>query len=95
MAMSPYASTEWRANGACTSADPDLFFPISDRGAAAAQIAQARRICADCTVRSRCLGFAMEAREPEGIWGGTTPDERIRAWREQDAQQPQARGSAA
>lgn len=93
--MRPYASTQWRAAGACASADPDLFFPISYRGVALAQIAQARRVCADCPVRSRCLGFAMETREPEGIWGGTTPGERASARREQAAQQPQARGSAA
>jgi WhiB family redox-sensing transcriptional regulator len=93
--MSPYASTQWRAAGACASADPDLFYPISYRGAALAQIAQARRICADCPVRSRCLGFAMETREPEGIWGGTTPAERTRARRRETEQQRQTRRSAA
>lgn len=93
--MSPYASTQWLASGACASADPDLFYPISYHGAAVAQVAQARRICAGCPVRSRCLGFALETREPEGIWGGTTPAERARARREGTARQRRSRGSAA
>jgi WhiB family redox-sensing transcriptional regulator len=61
------------------SADPDLFFPISTGGKAVAQIAQARRICAGCQVRRQCLDFALEIRELEGIWGGTTLEEREHA----------------
>lgn len=93
--MSSYATADWRAAGACASTAPDLFFPVSDRGAALRQTAQALRICAGCQVRSRCLDFAMETREAEGIWGGTTPDERIRARRKQAAQRRQARAAAA
>jgi WhiB family transcriptional regulator, redox-sensing transcriptional regulator len=71
----------WRAAGACTSADPDLFFPVSATGIAAAQADQACRICAGCQVRRQCLDFAMEHGETEGIWGGTTPEERARVRR--------------
>jgi transcription factor WhiB len=46
MAMTKYAQAGWREAGACASADPDLFFPISTAGKAAAQIARARRVCA-------------------------------------------------
>ena len=64
-----------RAARAC-HADPDLFFPISATAAAAPQIARAKAICAGCPVRSACLGFAMAHRDLQGIWGGTTDEER-------------------
>ena len=73
---------DWRGDGACRTADPDLFFPIAvGTSVAAQQIARAQRICAGCTVRQQCLDFAMRTREPAGIWGGTTPEERLRVHR--------------
>ena len=78
--MIEYA-TDWRAAGACRTADPDLFFPVAIGAAASPQVNQALRICGDCPVKQACLEFAMRTREPAGIWGGTTPEERIRARR--------------
>ncbi len=73
-------ATGWRAAGACLSADPDLFFPIAiGTTAAVKQVSKAQRICAGCRVRQQCLDFAMRTGEANGIWGGTTPEERIRA----------------
>jgi WhiB family redox-sensing transcriptional regulator len=69
---------EWRAAGACRSADPEIFFPVSGRGTSTGQIAQAKRICASCEVRQLCLDFAMRNGERDGIWGGTTPEDRTR-----------------
>jgi WhiB family redox-sensing transcriptional regulator len=83
--MTEYAPARWRAAGACVSADPDLFFPISATGKAVAQIAEAQRICGRCQVRRQCLDFAMDTGATAGIWGGTTPEERIRARREKTA----------
>lgn len=60
---------EWRAAGACLSADPDLFFPIATSVVARNQIARAQRICAGCRVRQQCLDFAMRTGEFHGIWG--------------------------
>ena len=80
-AVTGFAAAGWRAAGACVSADPDLFFPVSGTGKGAAQAARACQICAGCPVRRQCLEFALETGEMEGIWGGTTPDERIRARR--------------
>ncbi len=79
--MTDYA-TDWRAAGACLSADPDLFFPIAAGAVAGRQIIEARRICAGCRVRQQCLDFAMRTGETHGIWGGTTPEERIAARRQ-------------
>jgi len=68
----------WRAAGACLSADPDLFFPISSSGPAERQIARAKTICAGCRVRRECLEFAITHDQVHGIWGGTTPEDRQR-----------------
>jgi WhiB family redox-sensing transcriptional regulator len=73
------------------TADPELFFPISPGGASARQVAQAQQICAACHVRLQCLEFALRGNEVEGIWGGTTPQERIRARREELARRKRER----
>lgn len=78
--MIEYA-TEWRAASACLNTDPDVFFPVAVGSAASKQVARAMRICASCTVRQQCLDFAMRSGEKDGIWGGTTPEERVRARR--------------
>ncbi len=70
--------TNWRSAGACLSADPDLFFPISTSGPAQQQIARAKMICAGCGVRQECLQFAMSHDQLYGIWGGTTAEDRQR-----------------
>ena len=60
----------WRSRGACVSADPDLFFPISSSGAGRHQEARAKAVCAQCTVRVECLDFAVASRQVHGVWGG-------------------------
>jgi WhiB family redox-sensing transcriptional regulator len=66
----------WRSAAACRSADPELFFPISDSGKSLKQIAKAKAICAGCPVRRECLTFALRTQQVYGIWGGTTEKER-------------------
>ena len=73
-----YEQQDWRKQGACLSADPDLFFPVSSRGVSATQIDRAKSVCASCPVRARCLDFALSTQQQFGIWGGTTEDERKR-----------------
>jgi WhiB family transcriptional regulator, redox-sensing transcriptional regulator len=89
--MTSYAPHDWRGAGACVSADPDLFFPISPEGKGAGQIARALRICGGCGVRRECLEFALRTREAEGIWGGTTPEERARTRRDDAARRHRER----
>jgi WhiB family redox-sensing transcriptional regulator len=72
------SATNWRSAGACLSADPDLFFPISTTGPAQEQIARAKMICAGCAVRQECLEFAVTHDPLYGIWGGTTAEDRQR-----------------
>jgi WhiB family redox-sensing transcriptional regulator len=35
-------------------------------------------VCACCTVREECLQYALDNNETLGIWGGTTPAQRLR-----------------
>jgi len=87
---------DWRAASACLHADPDLFFPISAIGPAVEQIALAKAICAGCAVRGKCLEFARKQDQLQGIWGGTTAEERLRARRrEQRAARARAKSAAA
>ena len=69
-------SLSWSERAACQDAPPDLFFPVSDFGAATAQINEAKWICGRCPVRADCLRHALSRGEASGIWGGTTELER-------------------
>ena len=66
----------WREDAACRDADPELFFPIGTTGAALRQIGEAKRICHACPVRTHCLAWALVNGVTDGVWGGTTPNER-------------------
>jgi WhiB family redox-sensing transcriptional regulator len=70
------ASANWRDDAACRAADPDLFFPISTTGPALRQIAKAKRICRTCPAQTQCLAWALGNGVTDGVWGGTTEDER-------------------
>lgn len=80
--------TEWRSLGACVTADPDLFFPISSAGPALHQISQAKAVCAGCPVQRECLSFALETRQVHGVWGGKSAEERQLLRRQQPAAKP-------
>jgi WhiB family redox-sensing transcriptional regulator len=69
-------AAEWRSLGACLTADPDLFFPISSIGPGKAQTARAKVICRTCRVQQQCLSFALETDQAYGVWGGVDPQER-------------------
>jgi len=84
---------EWRSASACRQANPDLFFPIATASIGRAeQTAKAKAMCARCPVRSQCLEFAQVNDLNYGIWGGTTPEDRVRIRRrEQRAARARAR----
>ncbi|MFF8481933.1 WhiB family transcriptional regulator [Streptomyces antibioticus] len=73
------ADTSWQARGACHGMDVEdaaVFFPLPRDHEA---IAEAKKLCGWCPVRSECLDFALENVLKEGIWGGLTEAER-RPW---------------
>ncbi|MET0467786.1 MAG: WhiB family transcriptional regulator [Aeromicrobium sp.] len=69
---------EWQYDGACREADPETFFsPDAERGPRRrAREAAAKALCAVCPVVQECLQHALTVREPYGVWGGLTINER-------------------
>ena len=66
----------WMTRAACRAKDPELFFPISENGPGAVQVAEAKAVCRGCPVREFCLDYAVTTGQEAGIWGGLTPAER-------------------
>jgi len=73
-------SYEWQKDGACVGQGSELFFhPWHDTPSSrAAREKKAKAICAGCVVKTRCLEWSLEVREPYGVWGGVGEDERRR-----------------
>ena len=69
----------WMPNAACRTADPEDFFgPDGERiTSRERREKQARKTCATCPVSRQCLGYAVATKQGAGIWGGTSPEERI------------------
>ncbi len=69
---------DWQLQGACRSADPTLFFhPEGERGPMrSARETAAKAVCATCPVLAACARHALAVREPYGVWGALSEDER-------------------
>ncbi|WP_236737327.1 WhiB family transcriptional regulator [Mycolicibacterium llatzerense] len=72
------AAWDWQLHARCRGLPAEVFYTgDDDRGARRiAHEEHAKQICHHCPVLRDCLGHAMEAGEPYGIWGATTPKER-------------------
>jgi WhiB family redox-sensing transcriptional regulator len=68
-------ATAWMSLGACQGEDPELFFPIATPGTARDQMTAAKAVCRRCSVQGTCLSYAVSTAQ-DGIWGGTTSEER-------------------
>ena len=71
----------WRIHAACRGENPELFFPDTDghrhyTRETRALTAQARALCARCSVCADCLAYALAVDLRYGIWGGLTSGER-------------------
>ena len=69
---------DWQAAGSCRGMDSDAFFhPPQERAKGRRRrISAAKAVCKACPVIQQCLDHALETREPYGIWGGLSEDER-------------------
>jgi WhiB family transcriptional regulator, redox-sensing transcriptional regulator len=67
---------EWSNRAACLTAEPEQFFPVGAGGAAAWETAAAKAICGTCSVVTQCRDYALETRQPFGVWGGLDEEER-------------------
>lgn len=77
----------WQHRGACRGPQAVVFFPPPQFERKVDRNERERRaklICAECPVTGECLEYAIQIREPHGIWGGLNEAER-RAMFEPDA----------
>ena len=69
----------WQPVALCRGNHSHLFFPPSTaerKDERERREERAKSICGVCPVNMQCLDYAMEIREPYGIWGGLTESER-------------------
>jgi WhiB family redox-sensing transcriptional regulator len=68
----------WQSQAACQGMDTTSFFhPPRERGKTRRdRVAAAKRICHQCPVIAQCLEHALRVREPYGVWGGRSEEER-------------------
>lgn len=74
---------DWQMESACRGEDPSVFFhPEGERGEArAARERAAKAICAGCPVLAECATHALAVREPYGVWGGMSEEDREAIYR--------------
>lgn len=61
----------WQKDALCSQTDPEAFFPTKG-----GSTKDAKKICASCDVRVRCLEYALANKEDLGVWGGLSEAER-------------------
>jgi WhiB family redox-sensing transcriptional regulator len=69
----------WQVKGLCRGNHSYLFFPpstVERKDDRERREIKAKAICSVCPVEEACLEFAVEIKEPYGIWGGLTETER-------------------
>jgi WhiB family redox-sensing transcriptional regulator len=64
-------SLKWMNDALCRQIDHDMFFPEPNTVPH-----DAKKACSLCRVRIECLEYALTFNSIEGVWGGTTPNER-------------------
>jgi WhiB family redox-sensing transcriptional regulator len=72
---------DWQLQGACRSVavdQADVFFhPEGERGPARSNRERAAKaVCATCPVLRQCAEHALAVREPYGVWGGMSEEDR-------------------
>jgi WhiB family redox-sensing transcriptional regulator len=71
---------DWQSAAACRGMDSEMFFhPPAERARGRrARIQAAKAVCTNCPVMAQCLDHALAVREPYGVWGGCSEDERAK-----------------
>jgi WhiB family redox-sensing transcriptional regulator len=68
------AGHEWRPDA--LSAEPQFAEPVEFFPEGGQPSAPAKAVCAGCLVSAECLSYALELGMKEGVWGGTTGNDR-------------------
>lgn len=69
----------WQGQALCRGNHSHLFFPPSTaerKDDRQRRELKAKAICSVCPVQEECRAYALDIREPYGIWGGLTENER-------------------
>lgn len=83
----------WQLKAACRGPQAAVFFPpprFERKDEKLERERRAKAICAQCSVASECLEYALSIREPHGIWGGVNEAERRQMLALREAAQPVA-----
>ena len=67
----------WFGSAACKGTDPEIFFSEDQQ-----DIERAIEICQGCAVGKECLKFALSDKNTDGIWAGTTKEDRLKIIRQ-------------
>jgi WhiB family transcriptional regulator, redox-sensing transcriptional regulator len=69
---------DWQMQGLCRDLPTEMFFhPEGERGPRRRNREMAAKaVCNTCPVLARCRAHALAVREPYGIWGGLSEEER-------------------
>lgn len=80
--MTTLIGEAWVRQALCVTrpVDPDWLHP--SKRTRPRDVAAALALCAQCAVREACLQNALDYRDPWGIWGGTTEEQRAVMLRE-------------
>lgn len=75
----PVVDYAWQSDAACMGANGELFLgPDEERPRdRVRREGLALLVCNACPVRSPCLEHALAVPERHGVWGGTTPEQRL------------------
>ncbi|WNG79512.1 WhiB family transcriptional regulator [Mycobacterium sp. ITM-2016-00316] len=72
----------WQFRAECSGCSAEVFFPSEvdqeNPRRRAANARAAKLICQRCPVVRQCLHHALTVPERFGVWGGLTPQERLR-----------------
>lgn len=71
--------SDWQVRGLCRGNHSHLFFPpntFEHKDERERRETRAKAICQVCPVMGQCVEYALDIREPYGIWGGTTEADR-------------------
>ncbi|QSE78291.1 WhiB family transcriptional regulator [Rhodococcus koreensis] len=70
---------QWRLSARCHEEDAEIFFPADAerRNARFEREDLAKEFCRSCAVVEECLAYALDTGQQHGVWGATTPGERL------------------
>jgi hypothetical protein len=72
---------DWRDDALCRTEDAEDFFPVGASPAAKAAERHAKTVCFRCPALQACGQWALDNREPAGVWGGMSEAERAKILR--------------